>query len=174
MDEWIHGRPPRENEPDCIVVWVLFKAHSGARKAARSWQEYVRNEVFMSAGWNAEVLDPSAYHKADDLNDNDDTSTYGHSDSFMVELRIDVFQDVKAMNEHEVDIEVLMIVKQVSSWRPAGITWVRLENTAATTKTMRNTSMSYLCIAQRRDQWLGALQSISYSIGWTLLMTSER
>ena len=28
------------------------------------------------------------------------------ADSFMVELRIDVFQDVKAMNEHKVDIEM--------------------------------------------------------------------
>ena len=83
----------------------------------------------------------------EDLNDNDGTSTHGHSHSFMVELRIDVFLDVKAMKEHKVDIEVstiigteAKIVKQVSTWRPAGITWVRLENTAATTKTMRNTS----------------------------------
>ena len=90
---------------------------------------------------------PNAYHEAEDLNDNNDTSTCGQSDSFIVELRINVLQDVKAMKEHKVDIEVSTIsgteakvVKQVSSWRPAGITWVRLENTAATTKTMRNTS----------------------------------
>ena len=52
----------------------------------------------------------------------------------MVELRIDVFQDVKAMKQHKVDIEVstiigieAKIVKQVSSWRPVGITWARFE-----------------------------------------------
>ena len=39
------------------------------------------------------------------------------------------FQDVKAMKEHKVDIKVSTIIgtgaktaKQVSSWRPAGIT----------------------------------------------------
>ena len=79
------------------------------------------------------------------MNNDDDASMYGHSDSFMVELRIDVFQDVKAMKEHKVDIKVstiigteAKIVKQVSSWRPAGITWVRLE--PRTTRTTRNTS----------------------------------
>ena len=49
-----------------------------------------------------------------------------------------MFQDVKSMKEHKVDIEVstifgseTKIVKQVSFWRPAGITWVRLKpNTA--------------------------------------------
>ena len=58
-----------------------------------------------------------------------------------------MFQDLKTMEEHKVDTEVstiieteAKIVKQVSSWRLAGVTWVRLENTAATTKTMRNTS----------------------------------
>ena len=34
-EELIHAHPPRDTEPDCIVVWLLFKAHSGARKAAR-------------------------------------------------------------------------------------------------------------------------------------------
>ena len=90
MDEVIHAHPPRETEPDCIVVWLLFKARSGARKAARLWLECFRNEVFMSAGWNGEALEPNAHHRAQDLNDNDDTSTCGHSDSFMVELRVDV------------------------------------------------------------------------------------
>ena len=32
-------------------------------------------------------------HKDEDLNNDDDASMYGHSDSFMVELRIDVFQN---------------------------------------------------------------------------------
>ena len=67
-----------------------------------------------------------------DLNSDDDARMCGHSDSFMVDLRMDVFQDVKAMKEHKEDIKVSTIigteakvVKQVSSWRPAGITWVR-------------------------------------------------
>ena len=33
------------------------------------------------------------------------------ADSFMVELRIDVFQDVKAMKEHKVDIEMTTIIE---------------------------------------------------------------
>ena len=79
------------------------------------------------------------------------------------ELRTDGFQDVKVMSEHEVDINMSIIigtgqntktkvVKQVSSWRPAGITLVRLEqsraaelatNTDATTKTMRTTTNEF-------------------------------
>ena len=85
----------------------------------------------MSAGRNAEAMEPNAYHKAKDLNNDDDASMYGHNDNFMVELRINVFQDVKAMKEHKVDIKVstiigteAKIVTQVSSWRPAGVTWV--------------------------------------------------
>ena len=52
------------------------------------------------------------------------------------------FQGGVEDGHHSVDIigTEAKIVKQVSSWRPAGITWVRLENTAATTKTMRNKS----------------------------------
>ena len=55
MDELIHAHPLRETEPDCIVVWLLFKAH-GTRKAVRLWQEYFRNEVFMRTGWNAQAM----------------------------------------------------------------------------------------------------------------------
>ena len=59
-------------------------------------------------------------------------------DSSRMELRIDVFQEEKSMKERKVDIEVSTIIgietkiaNQVSSWRPAGITWVTLEpNTA--------------------------------------------
>ena len=109
-----------------IVVRWLFKAHSGARKAARLWQEYFRKEVFMMAGWSAEVMESSAYHEAEDWNDNDNASTEVHSDRVRVELRIDVFQNVTSMKEHQVDIEVstiigteTKIVKQVSSWRPS-------------------------------------------------------
>ena len=44
------------------------------------------------AGWNAEM------------------NACPEADSFMVELRIDVFQDVKAMKEHKVDIEMTTII----------------------------------------------------------------
>ena len=92
----------------------------------------------MSAGWNAEAMEPNAYHQAEDFNDDVNGTRDGHSDSFMVELRIDLFQDVKAMKEYNVDFEVsaiigteTKIVKQVSSWRQADITWVRMEPRAA-------------------------------------------
>ena len=113
----------------------------------------------MKAEWNAEAAEPNAYHKVEDLND-DDASMYVHGNEFTVELRTDGFQDAKVMSEHEVDMNASIIigtgqnthtkvVKQVSSWRPAGITLVRMEqsraaelstNTDATTKTMRNTT----------------------------------
>ena len=53
---------------------------------------FFRNEVFVMAGWNAEM------------------NACPEADSFMVELRIDVFQDVKVMNEHKVDIEMTTII----------------------------------------------------------------
>ena len=33
IDELIHAHPPRETEPDGIVVWLLFKTHSGAKES---------------------------------------------------------------------------------------------------------------------------------------------
>ena len=51
------------------------------------WQEYFRNEVLMSAGWNAGAMEPNTYYKAEDLNNDDDASMCGHRDSFMVELK---------------------------------------------------------------------------------------
>ena len=62
----------------------------------------------MRTEWNAEAMEPNVCHKAEDLND-DDASMYVHGNDFMVELRIDVFQDVKVMAEHKVDIEVSTI-----------------------------------------------------------------
>ena len=44
------------------------------------------------AGWNAEM------------------NACPEADSFMVELRIDVFQDGKAMKEHKVDVEMTTII----------------------------------------------------------------
>ena len=82
-----------------LIVWLLlFKTRSGA---ARLWQEYFHNEVCMSAGWNAEAVEMRTTKPSEDLNDNDDASMYGHSDRFMVELKVDVFQDVKAMKKHK-------------------------------------------------------------------------
>ena len=97
----------------------MFKAHSGVRRAAQLRQEWFRNEVLMSAGWKAETVEPSAYHKAEDLNDDDHANTYRHSDSFTVELRMDIKVSTIIGTEAK-------IVKQVSSWKPAGITLVRV------------------------------------------------
>ena len=83
-----------------------------------------RNEVLMSAGGNAEAMEPNAYHNAKDLNNDDDASLYGHRDSSKVELRMDI--EVSRIIGTETKI-----VKQVSSWRSARVTWVRLKpNTA--------------------------------------------
>ena len=113
MNELIHVHPPRETEPEGIVVWLLFKAHSGARRAAQAWQEYFRKEVSMRTGGNAELMEPDAYHEAEFWDDDD-------SDSFTVEWRM----YIKSATIIETTTQ---IVKQVSNWRSAGITWVRLE-----------------------------------------------
>ena len=106
---------------------------------------FFRNEVFVSARGNAEAMEPNAYPKAE---------YWGDDDSFTVEWRMNVLQDVQALKEHNVDTTsatinemATKIVKQVSNWRLAGITSVRLEpraavltpNTAATTRITRNT-----------------------------------
>ena len=72
MDEVINAHPPAEAEPDRTVVWLKLKAHYGTRKAARLWQEFLRNEVFMKAGRDAVAVEPNMYHKAGSLNDDDD------------------------------------------------------------------------------------------------------
>ena len=92
------AHPPREIEPDCIVVWLLFKAHSGARKAARLWQEYFCKMERRSDG--AKCASQSRGH----------ASTEVRSDRFRVELRIEVFQNVKSMKEYKVDIDVSAII----------------------------------------------------------------
>ena len=92
MEELIHAHPPRETDPDDMTILEFSKTRSGA---ARMWQEFFRNEVFVMAGWNAEM------------------NACPEADSFMVELRIDVFQDVKAMKEHKVDIEMTTIIDMV-------------------------------------------------------------
>ena len=64
----------------------------------------------MKAGWDAVAVEPNVFHKAGSLNDDDDASVCVHGDDFMVESRIDVFRDAKAMLEHKVDIKVLAII----------------------------------------------------------------
>ena len=138
MDELIRAHPPRETEPEYVVVWCLSRAHCGARRVARARTSFFRNEVFVIAGGNAQAMEPNAHHKAEYWDD-DSTSTVEHSDSFMEELRM----DIKSATIIETATK---IVKQVSNWRPAGITWVRwgpraavlTPNTAATTRTTRN------------------------------------
>ena len=85
----------------------------------------------MKAGWDAVAVELNVYHEAGSLNDDDDARVCVYGDDFMVESRIDVFQDVKAMLEQKVHIKVLAIirpgqdteakiVKRVLSWSPAG------------------------------------------------------
>ena len=100
MEDKIYAHPPAEAEPDRAVVWLLIKAHCGTRKAARLWQEFLRSEVFIKASWDAVAVEPNVYHKDGSLGDDDDACVCVHGDVFMVESRIDVFQDVKAMLEH--------------------------------------------------------------------------
>ena len=61
------------------------------------WQEYFRNEALMSAGWNAEAMEPDVYHKADDLNNDDDASLYGHGDDCVPRRE----RDEGAQSEHQ-------------------------------------------------------------------------
>ena len=74
MLDVIYAHPPAEAEPDRTVVWLSRKAHYGTRKAARLWQEFLRNEVCMKAGWDAVVVESNVDHKAGKLNDDDDAS----------------------------------------------------------------------------------------------------
>ena len=123
MHELIHAHPPGETEAEGVVVRLFSKAHYGTRKAAQVWQEFFRNEVFVSAGGNARAMEPNAYPKVEYWDDDDD------SDSFVVEWRM----DIKSATIIETTTQ---IVKQVSNWRSASITWVRLE--PRTTRTTRN------------------------------------
>ena len=88
----------------------------------------------MQAGWDAVPVEPNAHHKAGSLNDDDDASVCVHVDDFMLESRIDVFQDAKAILEHKVDIKVLLmigpgqgteakVVMRILSLSPTGFTW---------------------------------------------------
>ena len=77
-------------------------------------------------------MEPNAYHKAEYWDDDD-------SDSFMVEWRT----DIKSATIIETETKT---VKQVSNWRSAGITWVRLE--LRTTRTTRNALNELSCKAE--------------------------
>ena len=91
MEDMIFAHPPAEAEPDRTVVWLLIKAHYGTRKAAGLWKEFLRNEVFMKAGWDAVAVEPNVYHKAGSLGDDDDACVCVHGDDFIVEARIYAF-----------------------------------------------------------------------------------
>ena len=85
----------------------------------------------MTVGVNAEAMEPNAYHTAEYWDVDDSASAVVRRDSFMVASRIDVCQNVKVLNEHQVDSEEATIVdtktkiaNQVSACRAAGITWV--------------------------------------------------
>ena len=111
-----HGRreirtsAPTEAEPDSTDVWLLIKAHHGTRKCACLWPEFLRNEVFLNAGWGAVAVEPSVYLKAGSVSDDDDACVCVHRDDSMVESRIDVVQDMKAMLEHKAVINVISII----------------------------------------------------------------
>ena len=47
MEDVKNAHPPAEAAPDRTVVSLLIKADYGTRNAARLWQEFLRNEVFM-------------------------------------------------------------------------------------------------------------------------------
>ena len=145
---------------------------------------FFATKLLMSAGRNAEAMEPNAYHKAEDLNNDNDASLYGHSDSFEVELEIDVLQDANAMKEHKVDIKLSTIngtetntVKRVLSWK--SIRWYHVgqsgteSSSADAEHCCKHIEKSFCGIELRRDHWLVALQSISYSKSWTLPVTSS-
>ena len=71
-EDQTYAHPPAEAEPDRTVVWLLIKAHHGTRIAARLWQEFLRNEVFMKAGWDAVGVEPNVSHEAGSLGEDDD------------------------------------------------------------------------------------------------------
>ena len=188
MEDKIYAHPPTEPEPDRTVAWLLIKAHYGTRKAARLWQEFLRNAVFMKAGWDAVAVEPNVHHKAGSLGEDDDACVCVHGDDFMVEAGIDVFQDAKATMEHKVDINVISIiglglgteatiVKRVLSWSPAGFPWKANPKHAldliawarsATTKTMRNALDELLGNEPKPYRRLEAQRPTSRWIGRTL------
>ena len=65
---------------------------------------------FMKAGWDAVAVEPNVFDKAWSLGEDDDACVCVHEDDFMVESRVDVYQDMKAMSEHKVDISVISII----------------------------------------------------------------
>ena len=161
MDELIHAHPPRETEPHGIVVWLLFKAHSGARRAARLWQEYFRNEVLMSAGWNAEATEPKCAPRKPRTRTMMMEACTGTRTVSWWSIKVDI-------NVSTVIGTDTKILKQVSSWKPAGITWVRVEPRAealAPNTAAKNIGSAILGSSYGGDHWLVALQSISYPTG---------
>ena len=63
----------------------------------------------MTAERNAEARKPNAYHRVEELND-DDPSKFSDGDKFMVELRMDGLQDAKVMSEDIMDMNASTII----------------------------------------------------------------
>ena len=103
-DDWSQRR-----QIDHVVTDMDGLIHAHPPSKAARWQEFVRNEVFMKAEWNAEATEPNAYHRVENLND-DTASKYVHGHKFTVGLKTDGFQDAKVMSEHEVDINGTIII----------------------------------------------------------------
>ena len=76
MEDVVFAHPPAEAEPGRTVVRLLITGHYGTRKVARLWQEFLRNEMLMKAGWDAVAEEPNVYHRAG-----------SQGDDFMVECR---------------------------------------------------------------------------------------
>ena len=67
MDDVMYAHPPAEAQPDRTDVWLSIKAGYGTGNASRLWQEFLRNEVLMKAGWDAVAEEPRVYHRAGSL-----------------------------------------------------------------------------------------------------------
>ena len=106
MEDVKNAHPPAEVEPDRTVVWLLIKAHYEKRKVALLWQEFLHNEVFMKAGWDALAVEPNVHHNAGSLGEDDDACVCVHEDDFMAESILCVSRresDVGAQNRHQRD-----------------------------------------------------------------------
>ena len=107
----------------------------------------------MKAGWDAVEVESNVYHKVGSLGDDDDACVCMHGDDFMVESRIDVVQELKAMLDHKVHINVIAIIgpgqgTEAKIVKRLGILLV--------SRGKRNPSMRVICVS-----WIGAVESSS-------------